>query len=72
MGRGNKKEQNRRKRERYKRLPKRQPYAFDSIDGNPTYYPVGYCKYKKSWLSIGQYECHRCYECMHYEDGINI
>lgn len=68
-GKGNKKEQLKRRRERLKHLPARQLKSVQLIDGNFSYYPVAYCKYHSAYLTQGLVETHRCEKrhCRRYE-----
>lgn len=70
-GHGNSKLQNKRRRQRKHKLPVAQPYMFQLIDGNFSKYPIGYCKFRKSWLTVGLVEVHKCENCKQYEDGVN-
>ena len=42
---------------------------FDMIDGNRTYYPYAYCRYRKGYLTKSLAITHRCEErqCQHFE-----
>lgn len=68
-GKGNRKAQNERKRERRKHLPKKQPQKVELIDGNFSYYPVAYCMYHGAFITQGLAETHRCTQrnCRRYE-----
>lgn len=61
-GRGNRKEQKKRRRQRLKDRPVKQDQMYQLIDGNFTYYPAAYCKYYKGWLSVGLIQTHKCRE----------
>ena len=70
-GRGNRKAQQKRKRERMKHHPKKQPEKVLLIDGNYSYYPVAYCKIHGAYLTEGLANTHRCVKrhCNGY-DGV--
>lgn len=59
-GKGNKKAQNKRRRERRKNLPPKQSEKFELIDGNFSHYPAAYCWYHGSYLTQGLMDAHRC------------
>ena len=59
-GRGNRKAQRERRRERLKHLPKKRTEKVQLIDGNWTFYPVAYCKVHGGFLTQGLIETHRC------------
>jgi len=59
-GRGNRKAQRERRRERLKHLPKKRMEKVQLIDGNWTFYPVTYCKVHGGFLTQGLIETHRC------------
>jgi len=59
---GNKKAQNKRRKARLKKRPPKREYEYELIDGNYSRYPVGYCRYRKGYLSVGLMETHRCNE----------
>ena len=59
-GRGNLKEQRRRRKERLKQHGPRQEYEYELIDGNYSHYPVGYCKRHLGWLTLGLMNTHKC------------
>ena len=68
---GNRRLQQKRRRERLKKLPKpeKKKELYQLIDGNMSYYPVAYCRHHKGWLSQGLIITHRCVErhCNGYE-----
>lgn len=66
---GNRKAQRKRRIERFKNLPKKQEYKYETIDGNLTYYPIAYCKHHGAWLTQGIADTHRCLQrkCNGYE-----
>lgn len=61
-GKGNRKAQNKRKRQRMKHLPKKQDEKFQLYDGNFSYYPFAYCKRYGAYLSKGLADTHKCIE----------
>lgn len=48
---------------------KRQEHRYETIDLNLTYYPVGYCRYHRGWLTEKLMGVHRCTqrECKMFE-----
>lgn len=69
-GKGNRKAQNKRRRERKKFLPMKQDKQYQLIDNNLSYYPIAYCKAHEAWLSLGLMDTHKCIEkgCIHLEE----
>jgi hypothetical protein len=59
-GKGNRKAQLKRKRERRKHLPPRQEELYELIDGNKSHYPVAYCASHSGYLTQGLVDTHRC------------
>lgn len=59
-GKGNRKAQQQRRRERLKYLPKRQDEKHELIDGNWSHYPVAYCACHSAFLTQGLIDTHRC------------
>lgn len=59
-GKGNRKRQLKRRRERLKNLPPRKDEVYELIDGNFTHYPVAECRCHGGWLTEGLIETHRC------------
>jgi len=59
-GRGNRIAQKKRKRERKKHLPPKQPEKVVLIDGNQSFYPVAYCAVHGAYLTEGLADTHRC------------
>jgi len=59
-GNGNKEAQKKRRRERMKHLPKKQPERVLLIDGNYSYYPIAYCSRYGAFLTEGLANTHRC------------
>lgn len=68
-GRGNRIAQRKRKRERQKHLPKKQPEMALLIDGNLSYYPIAYCSRYGAYLTEGLADTHRCVQrkCKRYK-----
>ena len=66
-GYGNVREQRKRRKEMMKIVP-RQEIAYELIDGNYSHYPVGFCKSRKAWLTLGLINTHKCVvqDCVHY------
>lgn len=71
-GKGNKKAQNKRKRERRKHLPPKQQEKVVLIDGNLSYYPIAYCAIHGAYLTEGLVDTHRCVKrkCNGYKVGL--
>lgn len=59
-GKGNVREQKRRRRKRLKERPPKLKEKVQLIDGNWTLYPVAYCKSHGGYLTQGLIETHRC------------
>lgn len=59
-GKGNRKAQQKRHRERKKNLPQKQPKMVQLIDGNFSYYPVAYCCIHGGYLTQELADTHRC------------
>ena len=59
-GRGNRIAQKKRKRERKKHLPPKQPEKVLLIDGNQSFYPVAYCAVHGAYLTEGLADTPRC------------
>lgn len=57
---GNRKAQQKRRRERLKHLPPKQPAKVQLIDGNWTFYPDAFCKAHGAYLTQGLIDTHRC------------
>ncbi len=57
---GNRKAQRKRRYERRKNLPPRQPEKVELIDGNFSHYPVAYCNYHGAYMTQGLVDAHRC------------
>jgi len=72
-GKGNKKAQNKRRKERSKNLPPKQAEKVELIDGNFSYYPVGYCWSHGAYLTQGLVNTHRCdkRKCKGFEKVVN-
>lgn len=62
MSRGNRKLQNQRRRERNKRQtkPPKQPFLYQLIDGNMSYYPAAFCEYYGAYLTEAMMGTHKC------------
>lgn len=73
-GKGNRKAQLKRKHERKKNLPPKQPSKVQLIDGNFSYYPIAYCKIHGAFLTQGLADTHRCIKrkCNGFEAGDDI
>lgn len=59
-GKGNIREQRKRRRKRLKNLPQKQPEMVALIDGNYSYYPYAFCKSKQAYLTLGLVNTHKC------------
>lgn len=59
-GKGNRKAQVQRHRERRKHRPPKVENMVILIDGNPSYYPVAFCKTHGAYLTEGLVNTHRC------------
>ena len=77
-GKGNVQAQRKRKKERKKHLPMKQPEKVMLIDGNLSYYPVAFCTAHGGYLTQGLADTHRCikrqcsgYSTELYENGGN-
>jgi len=57
---GNRKAQQKRRKERLKNLPPKQDEKCELIDGNYSYYPVAFCKCHNAFLTQGLIDTHRC------------
>ena len=70
---GNRKAQQRRRRERLKNLPPKQGMKHELIDGNYSFYPVAYCKCHSAFLTQGLIDTHRCEKrrCSGFRKGID-
>lgn len=71
-GRGDLKNQRRRRRQRMKNLPDKWFRAVELIDGNLSHYPIGYCNYHGAYVTEGIAQTHRCKEkeCVRFEEVI--
>lgn len=69
MGRGNRKAQNKRRRERLKNCTRRYELEHELIDGNLSHYPIAFCRLHGAYLTQGLADTHRCIErqCVGYE-----
>ena len=69
-GRGDRKAQQKRRRERMKRLPQACPERVRLIDGNLSFYPVGWCRRYKGYLTQGLMDVHGCIhlKCPRFEE----
>ena len=70
-GKGDRKEQQKRRRFRRKNLTKKLKEKVLLIDGNYSYYPVAYCNIHGGYLTQGLAETHRCEKrkCNGYKGG---
>jgi len=71
-GKGNRKAQMKRRRQRRRHLPEKQPEKVLLIDGNYSLYPVAYCAIHGAYLTIGLADTHRCVKrkcCGYRENG---
>lgn len=59
-GKGNRKAQRQRRKERLKNRPPKQEFKVELIDGNYSFYPEGFCKYHGAFLTQGLLDTHRC------------
>lgn len=57
---GNRKAQQKRRKERLKNRPPKQKEKVLLIDGNFSFYPDGFCKYYGAFLTQGLIDTHRC------------
>ena len=61
-GKGNRKAQQKRRRNRWKNIPPKQDEPFQLIDGNWSFYPIGECSRYHGYLTQGLCDTHRCIE----------
>lgn len=61
-GKGDRKAQRKRRKDRWKNIPLRQNEPFELIDGNFSHYPVGECSRYGAFLTQGLMDTHRCIE----------
>ena len=71
-GKGNIKEQRKRRKERLKDSVRMED-TFELIDGNWSFYPVAYCTSHGGYLTQGLVDTHRCIErsCVGFRKGID-
>lgn len=61
-GKGNKKEQQKRRRQRWQNRPEKQKEQVELIDGNWSFYPIGECTRYNGYLTQGLCDTHHCLE----------
>lgn len=59
-GKGNRKAQQKRRREREKNRPAYQPIKVELIDGNFSHFPRAFCKSHNAFLTDGLINTHKC------------
>lgn len=59
-GKGNRKAQQKRRRERLKQRPVKASNKVRLIDGNWSFYPAAFCAYHDGYLTQGLIDTHRC------------
>lgn len=58
----------RKRRKKAHRIIQPQESDYQLIDGNYSKYIVGYCGYRKGYLTLGLYDTHKCHKCKSYKE----